>query len=132
MYLVVVYTWQYETRTIVEDAGCIWWKFLLVQAQLLSETQIADNEKQAYVVAQATNEQLTKKLEDAEKKVDQLQDSVQRFVTSLLVEAFGVLSLSLFFFGWGGGGVGVIKHTNWVLMLQNCCTYLQFCPLLAD
>jgi myosin-5 len=101
---------------------------LLVQAQLLSETQIADNEKQAYVVAQATNEQLTKKLEDAEKKVDQLQDSVQRFVTSLLVEAFGVLSLSFFL----GGGGGVIKHTNWVLMLQNCCTYLQFCPLLAD
>lgn len=49
-----------------------------LRAQLLSETQIADNEKQAYVVAQATNEQLTKKLEDAEKKVDQLQDSVQR------------------------------------------------------
>ncbi|KAH8520823.1 hypothetical protein H0E87_002035 [Populus deltoides] len=49
-----------------------------LRAQLLSETQISDNEKQAYVVAQATNEQLTKKLEDAEKKVDQLQDSVQR------------------------------------------------------
>lgn len=49
-----------------------------LRAQLLSETQIADNEKQAYVVAQATNEQLTKKLEDAEKRVDQLQDSVQR------------------------------------------------------
>uniref|UniRef100_A0A6M2F8R2 Myosin motor domain-containing protein n=1 Tax=Populus davidiana TaxID=266767 RepID=A0A6M2F8R2_9ROSI len=49
-----------------------------LRAQLLSETQIADNEKQAYVVAQATNEELTKKLEDAEKRVDQLQDSVQR------------------------------------------------------
>jgi myosin-5 len=83
---------------------------LLVQAQLLSETQIADNEKQAYVVAQATNEQLTKKLEDAEKKVDQLQDSVQRFVTSLLVEVFGVLFFFFFFFfffflGGGGGGL---------------------------
>jgi myosin-5 len=82
---------------------------LLVQAQLLSETQIADNEKQAYVVAQATNEQLTKKLEDAEKKVDQLQDSVQRFVTSLLVEVFGVLFFFFFFFFFfflgGGGGV---------------------------
>ncbi|CAK7356900.1 unnamed protein product [Dovyalis caffra] len=48
------------------------------QAQLLSKTQITDEAKQAYAVAQATNEQLTKKLEDAEKKADQLQDSVQR------------------------------------------------------
>ena len=128
MYLVVVYTWQYETRTIVEDAGCIWWKFLLVQAQLLSETQIADNEKQAYVVAQATNEQLTKKLEDAEKKVDQLQDSVQRFVTSLLVEAFGVLSLS-FFFGWGGGLLSNIQIGFWcykiVARICNSVLFLQ-------
>jgi len=86
---------------------------LLVQAQLLSETQIADNEKQAYVVAQATNEQLTKKLEDAEKKVDQLQDSVQRFVTSLLVEVFGVLFFFFFFFFFfflGGGGGGFKKN----------------------
>jgi myosin-5 len=103
---------------------------LLVQAQLLSETQIADNEKQAYVVAQATNEQLTKKLEDAEKKVDQLQDSVQRFVTSLLVEVFGVLFF-FFFFGGGGGG-GVLKKKKLVFFLKNFLKYLQFCPLLAD
>jgi myosin-5 len=100
---------------------------LLVQAQLLSETQIADNEKQAYVVAQATNEQLTKKLEDAEKKVDQLQDSVQRFVTSLLVEAFGVLSLS-FFLGGGGGcyqtyklGFDVTKLLHVFAILSSSC-----------
>ncbi|KAJ6700754.1 MYOSIN [Salix koriyanagi] len=49
-----------------------------LRAQLVSETQMADKEKQAYVVAQATNEQLTKKLADAEKRTDQLQDSVQR------------------------------------------------------
>ncbi|KAJ6342737.1 hypothetical protein OIU78_010623 [Salix suchowensis] len=49
-----------------------------LRAQLVSETQMADKEKQAYVVAQATNEQLTKKLADAEKRADQLQDSVQR------------------------------------------------------
>ena len=101
---------------------------MLVQAQLLSETQIADNEKQAYVVAQATNEQLTKKLEDAEKKVDQLQDSVQRFVTSLLVEAFGVLSLSFFLGGGGGGcyqtyklGFDVTKLLHVFAILSSSC-----------
>lgn len=46
--------------------------------------------KQAYAVEQAKNGELTRKLEDAGKKVDQLQDSVQRFVT----EFVGVLLTS--------------------------------------
>ena len=38
-----------------------------------------------YAVEQAENGELNRKLEDAEKKVDQLQDSVQRFVIILEV-----------------------------------------------
>ena len=48
-----------------------------VQVLLQSETQIAEETKQAYAVEQAKNGELNRKLEDAEKKVDQLQDSVQ-------------------------------------------------------
>ena len=55
-----------------------------LQALLQSETQIADETKQAYAVEQAKNGELNRKLEDAEKKVDQLQDSVQRFVIILV------------------------------------------------
>jgi myosin-5 len=53
----------------------------LVQALFQSETQIVEEAKQAYAVEQAKNAELTRKLGDAEKKVDQVQDSVQRFVT---------------------------------------------------
>ena len=56
-----------------------------VQVLLQSETQIAEETKQAYAVEQAKNTELNRKLEDAEKKVDQLQDSVQRFVIILEV-----------------------------------------------
>ena len=51
-----------------------------VQVLLQSETQIAEDTKQGYAVGE-----LNRKLEDAEKKVDQLQDSVQRFVIILEV-----------------------------------------------
>lgn len=50
--------------------------FLLVQAALLSEKQASEESKRA----EQKNTELVKKLEDAEKKVDQLQESVQRCV----------------------------------------------------
>lgn len=76
--------------------------FSFAQALLLSETQKGEEAKQSYTVAQAKNEQLTKKLGDAEKNVDQLQDSVHRFVSNSLDEGFHPLE-------WGqrgGRGVG--------------------------
>lgn len=45
----------------------------------MSETQKAEDAKQAYATEQAKNEELTRKLEAAEKTVDRLQDSAQRF-----------------------------------------------------
>lgn len=56
--------------------------FLISQAFLLVEKQAAVEAKQGHTTELAKNGKLTKKLEDAEKKVDQLQDSVQRFVTN--------------------------------------------------
>ncbi|EFH66494.1 hypothetical protein ARALYDRAFT_889165 [Arabidopsis lyrata subsp. lyrata] len=46
---------------------------------LSSETQKADEAKQAYLSALVQNDELSKKLEEAGRKIDQLQDSVQRF-----------------------------------------------------
>ncbi|XP_023645044.1 myosin-5 isoform X2 [Capsella rubella] len=46
---------------------------------LSSETQKADEAKQAYCSTLVQNEELSKKLEEAGRKIDQLQDSVQRF-----------------------------------------------------
>lgn len=40
---------------------------------------MAEETKHGYAVSQAKNQELTEKLEGAEKKVDQLQDSMQRF-----------------------------------------------------
>lgn len=48
------------------------------------ETRMVEEAKQAYAVEQAKNRELTRKLEDAGKKVDQLQDSVQRFETEFV------------------------------------------------
>lgn len=45
---------------------------------------MAEEAKQAYAIEQAKNGELTRKLEEAGKKVDQLQDSVQRFVTEFV------------------------------------------------
>lgn len=50
-----------------------------MQALLESKTQKTKEPNQVSVVERAKNEELTRKLEAAEKKVDQLQDSVQRF-----------------------------------------------------
>lgn len=45
----------------------------------MSETQKAEDAKQAYATEQAKNEELSRKLEAAEKNVYRLQDSAQRF-----------------------------------------------------
>lgn len=50
-----------------------------VQALLVLETQKTKEPNQVSGAEQAKNEELAKKLEAAEKKADQLQDSVQRF-----------------------------------------------------
>lgn len=51
-----------------------------IQALLLSERQAAEDAKKACSDAEAKNAELIKKLEDSERKVDQLQESVQRSV----------------------------------------------------
>lgn len=55
---------------------------------------MAEEAKKEISVARSKNNELTRTLEDAEKKVDQLQDSVQRSVT--------IFHSNFFFFGQGG------------------------------
>lgn len=50
------------------------------QASLLSEKHAAEEAKKACMDAEARNAELVNKLGDAEQKIDQLQDSVQRSV----------------------------------------------------
>lgn len=57
-----------------------------VQALLLSERQAAEEARKSGMNAEARNTELTKKLEDAGRKVDQLQESVQRSVNTCDVE----------------------------------------------
>lgn len=52
---------------------------LTMQELLASETHKADEAKQAQRSALVHNEELSKKLEEAGRKIDELQDSVQRF-----------------------------------------------------
>lgn len=61
-------------------------KFTIVQALLQSEKQSAEEIRRARADAEVRNKELFGKLEDAERKVDQLQDSVQRFVLVNLVD----------------------------------------------
>lgn len=49
---------------------------------LLSERKTAEEAKQEFAIAQAKNEELMKKFEEAERKAKELQDSVQRFGTN--------------------------------------------------
>ncbi|CAI0419969.1 unnamed protein product [Linum tenue] len=73
-----------ETPVVVEDTEKIrsfTARVGKLEALLLSQRQAAEEAKQACAVAESQKEQLCKKLENSEKKVDQLQDSVQRFVT---------------------------------------------------
>lgn len=53
-----------------------------MQALLLSERQAAEEAGKASIDSETRNAELAKKLEDAEQKVDQLQESVQRFVST--------------------------------------------------
>lgn len=53
---------------------------ITVQALLLSQRQAAEEARKSSMDAEARNTELAKKLEDAGRKVDQLQESVQRFV----------------------------------------------------
>ncbi|RVW51858.1 Myosin-17 [Vitis vinifera] len=75
-----------ETPVIVQDTekvDSLTAEVERLKASLLSQTQAAEEAKQACAAAQAQNEELTTKLGDAEKKVDQLQDSVQRLEEKL-------------------------------------------------
>lgn len=58
------------------------WVSVAVQASLLSERQAAEEARKACKDADARNSELSKKLEDAERKVDQIQETVQRFVNA--------------------------------------------------
>ncbi|KAJ4836843.1 hypothetical protein Tsubulata_018472 [Turnera subulata] len=70
-----------ETPIMVEDTekiNSLTAEVEKLRALLISQTQTAEEAKEACSVAQAENGHLAKKLEDADKKMDQLQDSVQR------------------------------------------------------
>lgn len=53
---------------------------MTLQALLTSERAAAEETKKAHADAAARNSELVRKLEDTERKADQLQDSVQRSV----------------------------------------------------
>nr|DAD44342.1 TPA_asm: hypothetical protein HUJ06_002572 [Nelumbo nucifera] len=75
-----------ETPVIIQDTekvDALTAEVEKLKALLTSERKTAEEAKQAYADAQAKNVELTKKLEDAEGKVDQLRDSVQRFEEKL-------------------------------------------------
>ncbi|XVF86852.1 hypothetical protein PTKIN_Ptkin18bG0075400 [Pterospermum kingtungense] len=70
-----------ETPVIVQDTekiNSLTSEVEKLKALLLAEKQVAEEAKQAHTTVLAKNGELSKKLEDAEKKADQLQDSVQR------------------------------------------------------
>ncbi|KAK3220431.1 hypothetical protein Dsin_014401 [Dipteronia sinensis] len=72
-----------ETPVIVQDTekiNSLTAEVENLKASLLSQTQTSEEAQQAYAGAEAKNGELTKKLQDEEKKVDQLQDSVQRLM----------------------------------------------------
>ncbi|GKV00835.1 hypothetical protein SLEP1_g13455 [Rubroshorea leprosula] len=75
-----------ETPVIVKDTETInslTSEVEKLKALLQAEKQIAEEAKQAYTLVQAKNGELVNKLEDAEKKAHQLQDSVQRLEEKL-------------------------------------------------
>ncbi|XP_044485925.1 myosin-17-like isoform X2 [Mangifera indica] len=70
-----------ETPVIVQDTekiNSLTAEVENLKALVLSQTQAAEEAKQAYAALEAKNEELTKKLEDSDKKVDHLQDSTHR------------------------------------------------------
>lgn len=58
------------------DSGCM----LLLQALLVAEREENDVTKKAHANALETNEELNKKVSDADEKIKQFTDTVQRFV----------------------------------------------------
>ena len=52
---------------------------LLLQALLLTERQATEAAKREHAESERRNEELIKKFESAEKKIEQLQDTVQRY-----------------------------------------------------
>ncbi|KAJ4717840.1 Myosin [Melia azedarach] len=70
-----------ETPVIVQDTekiNSLTAEVEKLKALLQSQTQTAEEEKQARAFSETKNGELTRKLEDSEKKADELQDSVQR------------------------------------------------------
>ena len=74
------------------------WISVAVQASLLSERQAAEEARKACKDADARNSELSKKLIDSQQKVDQLQESVQRFVNDLWNGTMNVKTLPYIFF----------------------------------
>ncbi|KAK8664401.1 hypothetical protein V6N13_084193 [Hibiscus sabdariffa] len=75
-----------ETPVIVQDTeriNSLTSEVEELKALLLAEKQTAEEAKKAHVIEQTKNVNLAKKLEDAGKKADQLQDSVQRLEEKL-------------------------------------------------
>jgi len=58
------------------DGGCM----LLLQALLVAEREENDVTKKAHANALETNEELNKRVSDADEKIKQFSDTVQRFV----------------------------------------------------
>ena len=58
------------------DSGCM----LLLQALLVAEREENYVTKKAHANALETNEELNKKVSDADEKIKQFSDTVQRFV----------------------------------------------------
>lgn len=56
------------------------WCMLLLQALLVAEREENDVMKKVHANALETNEELNKKISDADEKIKQFSDTVQRFV----------------------------------------------------
>ena len=66
---------------------------LFIQESLLLEREAAEEARKALTQAEARNAELIKKFEDSERKVDQLQNTVQRLVKILVSEKNGLYGL---------------------------------------
>lgn len=66
---------------------------MLWQASLVLERQQKDSAKQAYAEAEARKKDLAKSLADTEKKVDQLQETLQRLFSFVTMPTLNFLFL---------------------------------------
>ncbi|KAE8674157.1 hypothetical protein F3Y22_tig00111769pilonHSYRG00496 [Hibiscus syriacus] len=137
-----------ETPAIVQDTDALVLKearlgarrsqaLKMALAWLLTEKQTAEEEKKAHAIEQAKNVNLTKKLEDAGKKADQLQDSVQRLVTDTMILEMKSLvdhySFSRISYGYLSTIFGVIVISARVTLSIRLTKYplLQACTLMV-